>query len=295
MIRNALAAAFAAAAILLCTSCSSDSGVSNASRRAQPDPSWTSAISLHTNGAMSRHAPIRVLFINDIIPETRVGTDASANIVIKPAVDATAVFVTRREILLRPERPLEPNTEYRIAVLPKGLTGLASDIKPFEFSITTLEVNFEVTVGALSLEPGKNELMTLHGYIGTADSEPREKLEKILTATLDDKPIPIQWQGGDRSYSFVIQNIQRKQHEQELTLHWDGRPLGVDKQGEKSTRVPALDEFAVTKAEAIEEDEQRQVQLHFSDALDTRQDLKGLVRLSEGEFTTRIENNVLTL
>ena len=56
--------------------------------------------------------------------------------------------------------------------------------------------------------------------------------------------------------------------------------------GEQSWRIPALDEFAVTQAEAVEVNDQRQIQVQFSAALDTRQDLKGLVRLSQGEFTT---------
>ncbi|HEX6637366.1 MAG TPA: MG2 domain-containing protein, partial [Steroidobacteraceae bacterium] len=65
--------------------------------------------------------------------------------------------------------------------------------------------------------------------------------------------------------------------------------------GEGTTRIPALDEFAVTRADAVQVDDQRQIQLRFSDAVDTRQDLKGLIRLSSGEFTTSIQNNVLTL
>ena len=43
-----------------------------------PDPSWVTAISLHSNGAISRHSPVRVLFTNDVIAAERVGADASA-------------------------------------------------------------------------------------------------------------------------------------------------------------------------------------------------------------------------
>ena len=159
----------------------------------------------------------------------------------------------------------------------------------------TFEVNFAVTTGALNVEYDKNELMSLNGSINTADTEPRAKLEQIVSATLDGKPIAITWIGGDRSYGFTIPNILRKKEEQELTLHWNGKPLGLDKQGETSTRVPALNEFAVIQADATQENDQRQIKVTFSDALDTRQELKGLIRVSQGEFTTRIENNVLTL
>ncbi len=110
------------------------------------------AISLHSNGAISRHSPVRVLFINDVVPETLVGTDASANISIKPAVKARATFASRREIVLRPETEFAPATEYRVSVLAKGLTGVPPAAKPFEFTLTTLGVNFNVQEMGLDVE-----------------------------------------------------------------------------------------------------------------------------------------------
>jgi len=295
MIRHLFAAMLASAALFVCLSCSSDTGVTEKSRTAPPDPSWVGAISMHSNGAMSRHQPIRILFLKDVIPADRVGSDAAANVTISPAVKATASFATRREIILRPETEFAANTEYRVSIKAEGLEGVPAGTKPFEFKVRTFEVNFAVNTGALNVEYEKNELMNLTGAIATSDREPREKLEKILTADLDGKPIGIHWLGGDRAYAFEIRGIQRKQEEQVLTLHWDGTPLGLSNKGEKSTRVPALDEFAVTQADAVQVNDQKQIQVHFSDAIDTRQELKGLVRLSQGEFTTSIQNNVLTL
>ena len=295
MIRHLFAAMLASAALFVCLSCSSDTGVTEKSRTAPPDPSWVGAISMHSNGAMSRHQPIRILFLKDVIPADRVGSDAAANVTISPAVKATASFATRREIILRPETEFAANTEYRVSIKAEGLEGVPAGTKPFEFKVRTFEVNFAVNTGALNVEYEKNELMNLTGAIATSDREPREKLEKILTADLDGKPIGIHWLGGDRAYAFEIRGIQRKQEEQVLTLHWDGTPLGLSNKGQKSTRVPALDEFAVTQADAVQVNDQKQIQVHFSDAIDTRQELKGLVRLSQGEFTTSIQNNVLTL
>jgi uncharacterized protein YfaS (alpha-2-macroglobulin family) len=295
MIRIRVPALILTAVAFLFASCSGSNTVPTKQRSTPADPQWVSSISQHSSGAISRHAPIRVLFVNDVIPQERVGSDASANVAISPKVNARATFASRREILLRAETELAPDTEYRVSIKAQGLTGVSADTKPFEFTIKTLEVNFAIDAGALNVVSDKNELMSLAGSIETSDKEPREKLEKILTATLDGKPVPVSWIGGERRYGFVINDILRLKQEQTLTLHWDGAPLGLKDKGEKSTRVPALDEFAVTQADALEVGDQRQIQLHFSDAIDTRQDLKGLIRLSAGEFTTRIENNVLTL
>jgi alpha-2-macroglobulin len=295
MIRH-LVTACATAVVLLIVACSGGNKDAPQARPGAPDPSWVSSISLHSNGAISRHSPVRVLFTKDVVPEARVGGDASANIEIEPAAKVRISFASRREIVIRPEGELAPNTEYRVKVKAKGLEGMPEDTRPFEFAVKTFEVNFDVKNHGLDVEYEHEELMTLRGSIDTADTENREKLEKILTAKLDGRPVAIHWTGGERQYGFTIPGIQRKKDEQQLVLSWDGSPLGLPAiKGEGTTRVPALDEFAVTQADALQLDDQRQIKLKFSAAIDTRQDLKGYVRLSSGEFTSRIENNLLTL
>src|SRR5688500_9361923 len=200
MIRDSFTATLLAAVAFLCISCSGDSAIQDKPRAAPADPSWVSSISQHSNGAISRHQPVRVLFFNDVVPEARINGDATANITITPAVKFRAVFANRREIVVRPETQFAPGTQYKVQVKATGLDGVPPESKPFEVTVNTLEVNFAVSAGGLDVEPGHEELTTLHGAINTADSESREKLEKILTATLDGKAIPIKWIGGDRSF-----------------------------------------------------------------------------------------------
>lgn len=294
MIRR-LVTACATAVVLFIVACSGSNKDAAKTRPGAPDPSWVSAINLHSNGAISRHSPVRVMFTQDVVPESKVSSDASANISLEPAARARITWSSRREIVIRPETEFAPNTEYRVKVLAKGLEGMPADTKPFEFVVKTFEVNFDVQNLGLDVEYEHEELMTLRGSINTADTENREKLEKILTAELDGKPMPIQWTGGERQYGFTIPNILRKKQEQRLVLRWNGAPLGLATKGEGTTRIPALDEFAVTQADAVQVNDQRQIQLKFSDAIDTRQNLKGLLRLSTGDFTTSIQNNLLTL
>jgi alpha-2-macroglobulin len=295
MIRNFLSALLATAAVFLCVNCSGSTGVTTPQRTAPPDPQWVTSISQHSNGAISRHSPVRVLFTNDVVPQERVGADATANIGVSPAVKMRAIFASRREIVLRAEPDFAAGTEYRISVRAKGLTGVPEDTKPFEFLVQTLGVNFDVRTYGLEVTPDRNELMVLQGVVLTADTENREHVEKIVTATLDGKPIPITWNAGERQHNFTIRDIARKSEEQEILLSWDGAPLGIKNSGSQSWRVPALDEFAVTQTQAVQVNDQRQIQVHFSDALDARQELEGHVRLSKGEFTTSISNNLMTL
>jgi hypothetical protein len=115
MIRNFLSALLATAAVFLCVNCSGSTGVASPQRTAPPDPQWVTSISQHSNGAISRHSPVRVLFTNDVVPQERVGSDATANIGISPAVKMRATFASRREIVLRAEPEFAAGTEYRSA------------------------------------------------------------------------------------------------------------------------------------------------------------------------------------
>ena len=80
MMRKLLTALTVSVAVFLSASCTDGSSIETRSRNTRPDPAWVTAISLHSNGAISRHSPIRVLFTSDVIGAERVGTDASANI-----------------------------------------------------------------------------------------------------------------------------------------------------------------------------------------------------------------------
>ena len=295
MFRKLVSALTIPAVLFLCVNCGGGAPPTTKPRIGPPDPQWVTAISLHSNGAISRHSPVRVLFTGDVIPAARVGGDASANISITPAVKTRAVFASRREIVLRPETEFAAGTDYRVSVSARGLEGVPRNTKPFEFAVQTLGVNFDVKTWGLGVESDRNELMVLSGAILTTDSENRERVEKVLSATLNGKPVSINWTAGDRQYPFAINNIVRTKEEQELVLRWEGAPLNLKNSGEQSWRIPALDEFAVTRAQAMQVNDQRQIQVQFSDALDARQDLKGLIRLSQGEFTTAINNNKLTL
>src|SRR5262245_21560844 len=89
MFRKFCTAVLVSAVSLFLTSCTADKGSQN-NRITPPDQAWVTAVSLHSNGAISRHSPVRVLFTADVVPDALVGQDASANISIEPAVSAHA-------------------------------------------------------------------------------------------------------------------------------------------------------------------------------------------------------------
>ncbi len=264
---------------------------------AAADPAWSAIVSAHTTGAVSRKSSLRLLFVNDVVPAAKVGSDASNNLTLQPAVDGRATFASQREILFVPRNELAPATTYLASLRGDGLTGVPAKIGPFEFIVQTMQPNFDVAVDRLDIEDVAAGTMRLTGTIATADTEDPALIEKVLRATLGDAAVAIAWQHApeSRRHGFTIGGLARRQTAQTLTLSWEGTPIGVSASDAREIELPARDQFSVTQAQALEQDGRRLVVAQFSDNLNGRQNLKGLVRLSSGAFTSRVDGNTLTL
>jgi uncharacterized protein YfaS (alpha-2-macroglobulin family) len=294
MIRKLACAALAAAALL--AACTRTTEVATRPTVAQADPLWSQLISAHSTGAISRRSSIRVTFANAVVPVSRVGTDASGFLTLEPAIKGKVTFKSAKEIVATPASgELAPGTTYKARVNGKGLQGIDPKLGAYEFLVQTLSPNFDVTTHGLSLDPANDERMVLRGTVSTADTEDGAKLEKVLRANLAGASLPIAWTHADLRHDFTVSAIVRADEPRELTLAWDGAPIDVKVSDQQTLEVPGKGDFSVTSAQALETDAGKQVIVQFSEKLDGRQDLKGLVRLTAGEFTSQARGNTLTL
>ncbi len=294
MFRQFVCAALASAALL--AGCKPTNPVSEKPKVAEADPLWSTLISAHSTGAISRRSPLRVEFTNEVIPTEKVGSDASGYLAIQPAFKAKVIFASTREIVATPESgELAPGTTYKVAVNGHGLEGINANLKPFEFLVQTLAPNFGVTTQGLAVDPTNDERMVLRGTLTTADFESADAVEKVLLADLAGAQLPITWQHrADQGHEFMVSAIVRGEQPRNLTLAWDGAPLGVKSADKQVIEVPARGVFAVSSAQAYDSSGAKQIAVQFSEKL-ARQNLKGLVRLSQGEFTTQARGNTLTI
>jgi uncharacterized protein YfaS (alpha-2-macroglobulin family) len=296
MIRAAMVAA--AAVLFLVVGCGKTTAVVERPVAAPADPLWSTLISAHSTGAISRRSPLRVTFTQDIVDPQLVGTDASSHLIVEPVIHGRITFASPREIVATPSSgELAPGTTYKLRVVGKGLRGIDATLSPFEFLVHTLQPNFDVEAQGLDVDPANEERMVLRGVVTTADVEDGARIEKLLRADLMGASLPVTWthRPDEHRHEFTVSAIVRAAHPRQLTLSWDGAPVGVKVADSKLIEVPGIGEFRVTQAQALDTDNQKRVILQFSSRLDARQDLKGLVRLSQGEFTTQVRGNLLTL
>ncbi|OQW98644.1 MAG: hypothetical protein BWK73_52025 [Thiothrix lacustris] len=131
--------------------------------------------------------------------------------------------------------------------------------------------------------------MRLAGTVFTSDYVAPDMLEKILQASSQQKPLTLTWEHNDKGteHRFTINAIPRETFGTDLHLAWDGKT--------KDIPIPSQQTFSITRIDTLSEDAEGKphVSISFSDALDTQQDLKGLVQLGSGEVSTQIVGNRL--
>lgn len=260
------------------------------------DPAWSGYVSQHTSGLVSKKVQLHVRFNSDVAPAELIGKPLSDGIEMSPTIKIDASFAGPRELLIIPKTPLQPGQTYRVVLNPKCLMGVPESIGPFVFQISVLQRDYEIVGTGLEQDASDVIRMVLHGLLNTADVEEGEVVEKLLKATYLDSELPLNWEhsADGRRHEFSVAGIQRQAQSGMLQLIWNGSALGVATSGNRSIEIPALGVFRVTGIRSVISGG-RYIEVTFSDPVDARQNLVGLLRLSSGEFTTRLEGNTVRL
>src|SRR5690606_10889651 len=213
----------------------------------------------------------------------------------EPAVAGELALRGTRELVLVPGTELEPGRQYRVTFTGQDLAGLPQDLPPYQFDFQVQTPQFDLQLADLESDPADDRRMIQRGVITTADAENPEVVEQMLRASYRGTALAPTWthSGDGREHQFALADVTRQQLPENIQITLAGAPIGAQRDDERTVIVPAVWQFAVVNAQGLEDDGRKQIQVSFSDALDDGQDTRGLVRLSTGEFTTRIEGNRL--
>lgn len=253
------------------------------------DPAWSRIIHSHSAGVLSRTDRIRVVFAADVVDAGRVGQSAARNLEASPPVGGSTVFASAREIVLTPDKELEPGGYYRFTVKPAGLAGLGESLKPYEFVVRVTPREFELKIEGLVADPKDDRRMTLRGSVVSSDAEAPEAIERLLAARHLDRRLAVEWRhaADARRHDFTVPGVERQRQASRVVLDWD--------RGERAIEVPPQGEFRVAQVQAFHAGGEQYIQVFFSDGLDPKQNLRGLVRLEGGQATQRVEGNILRI
>lgn len=260
------------------------------------DPLWSDVIDSHTSGLVSKKTTIRVRFGDDVVAEDRVGQDASAVISIEPAIRGSLTFGSRRDIVLVPDGDLTSGQRYRVTLIRRRLSGIPETLGRYQFDFEVIAQQFEVEIHGLIAAMTGEDGMVLSGTVRTADVADADVIESMLSAEFLNAVPPVRWRhsGDGKAHEFEVRELVRQEEPATLYVRWDASVLGLDESDERDIEIPAMGMFEVTRVQSVRES-QPYIQVYFSDTLDGRQNLNGLVRLGDTTPRTRIEGNILKI
>jgi hypothetical protein len=256
---------------------------------------WYRYVSAFTSGDISRRAPIRVLFVNNVGSEGQDPAELEEYLEFSPALSGKTEWKSPRELVFTPERDLAPGGSYRAVLHIRKFMELPRAYARFEFAFSVIRESLAINLEGLTpLDEVSPNQFLLRGMLTTRDSQDGVAVKKILSARQEGKALAVEWahENEGRSHSFVVRTVQRLEQPSRVELQWDGAPVGAEQKGSRQVDVPSLGQFELMDAEAVLEPA-TSVLLRFSDPLKKNQNLRGLVTIAGHEPTFEIDNNVV--
>ncbi len=248
--------------------------------QAQLDERWQAHLASSPSGVISARAPLVVRFNHPVASAGKLDQSVSGVARLVPEIPADIRFTAEDRLEIHPSEPLPAGENLTLMLYAQGLNGVDETLPPAEFPLQVMRQQLSLTVQSL-LPADDGEQMVLTGSLETRDLADEERVEKSLRASQDNQSLPVSWEHDKAGlrHGFTVSGIRRGDQASQVTLSWDGSPLGVENQGERHYNVPAVAAFAVTNVRAVNYPKPH-VEVNFSEALQGSQNLNGLVTLN---------------
>lgn len=217
---------------------------------------------------------------------------------LRPKVQGSWSCKDDRTIEFTPSRPYAADSQLILSVDTGVLMGGVSGDRGF---ITRFDVNPQsITVIPGGLVPSDKDanIFVLDGVVSAgipiSQAEARKAVRASLGKNTRKQNLDIIWEreGESTTHAFRIESIARRESDELLTLSWKDASRG-EQLNEKTWLVPKRDEFRVIE---VAQEGPATVKVLFSELLDSRQDIRGFVRIgNEHNVRYSINKNSLTV
>ncbi|QEE48425.1 hypothetical protein FUA48_02185 [Flavobacterium alkalisoli] len=248
------------------------------------DEDFESDISLYreyitsfTSGIISTHSDIKVGLAFDK-KEWELNKELDDDyFTISPSVSGKVVYMPGNIITFKPEKPLQPNTEYRVTLHLSEFIDVPKNLRDFNFIVKTLEQDFMVT--SKDLQSYSKDWQFLNCELKTSDFIDAETVKKLVRAEQDGRQLAVRFAktiGNQTEFPFVIDSIQRPEEDAAIKIIWNGKPYGIEREGSEEFIIPGKNNFKVISIDVANGDTQA-MYINFSDPLKKNQNFDGLI------------------
>lgn len=244
----------------------------------EQNEAFSNYINSYTSGVISARGEVVVRLASDFKEGQRTNKRLFS---LEPTVEGEEVWLDDRTVAFRPDRAFDSGTNYIASFRVGALYDVSEDLQQFRFDFETIRQDMEVQIGGIEPSPeGDRSRQQLKGTVFTADVTNVETISEVLEAEQDGRSLKVDWQQDtDQTvHHFTVQNIVRAEQPGEVELAWDGQTIGAATRGQHDVIISSLSAFELVQTRVIREANPH-VELVFSDALDERQNFRGLIRI----------------
>ncbi len=238
-----------------------------------------------------------VRFVKDYISEDELFSEVSADLFnIQPAVKGKAIWEDRRTIVFKPETQWDYNSQYKAFVDTDMMFGTG---KRSMITFMTRPVVGNLHTGQMELPSDIDTGPIVKGYINTNDFVPNELVENTLSVgQVGNNALSVEWNHNQLTnrHDYVIKGIKRFDDDSELKVTTTNQKPFTDFDSERVVVIPTKNKFSLLGG-GLPEGGGNYIEVIFSDPIDNKQNLDGLVRLkdSNAELKYDISRNVLKI
>ncbi len=280
------------ASLVIVLACNKDAEQSDFS---SPKSLFVDQITSHTAGVISITSRIKLKLAKNWGDSLTGRTIEKSIFKFSPKLEGKTFWQDNRTIVFEPSKNLESGQAYQGIINLKALfpenTG---EKEKFKFEFQTLVQNFEVKTSGIQFY-SKTDLtkVKVEGQLQTADFALVDNVQQMVSAKQNGADLKITWNESltTNQYKFTIENIQRTENPAPVILQIQGKPIGLTSSKEIEISIPSLSDYKVVSSQ-IKRGKENYISVLFSDPLNEKQNLQGLVRFTNLSSRPRVVINL---
>jgi len=260
------------------------------------NPEFAKYISAHTSGIISKNSPIQLKLTSAVTDFIKDKENLPKGLIyIRPDVEGKLALINNT-LEFTPNESLKSDKEFYVEFNLGDIVDVKDDLKTFNFQFKTIKQAFDYVIEEQrTIDKKTLKYQQVNGFVNTADAADPEMIKSLLKAKQDGEKLSVKWSSDVdlMVHYFTIDSILRKKETSSVDLKWNGDVIGVNKNEKSEIEIPAIGDFKLLSSKVIHHPEQY-LQLQFTDPLDERQNLKGLITI-EGVSNLRyvINDNII--
>ncbi len=241
------------------------------------NPAYKEYIAAYTAGYIPVESKVTIVLQEETAKAIEEGKETENTLFeFSPAIEGTLTWLDKKTIEFKPSQRLSNNQTYKATFRLGQVLEVSEELKNFDFEFSTLRQAMEISIG--NYKTAGNTILEIDGTLSTADYADNLLVEKTMQVSQGAQNLQVSWlHENSTTHHFTIGNVQKGKGN--LIITYNGEPIGASEQGKQEVAIPNTNEFTLLNVLVNNEPDQY-ITLQFSDKIDPRQNLEGLISIS---------------